>query len=337
MKFKNLSLAVFSAFMLSACGGGSSSDSNPGTGTGTGTGSLNLTTPSFQQWTTFFVDEYSDETLDYEIEQNTFDQGNLYFKVEETTGWDESNTFSLTENGLYDTGNMHPKYGQLNGIIKTNATTWQLAPYSSINSKDLQTIIKFKEIDISGKNIAPILSPNNYLTLKYNLLDTYTMGELGEKFYTLTSNAKFPANSKCIQFQDISNSKEYIELYKYSLEEDIQDYLKTEWADVSTDSKNYSKKTFKDAIAYLDLREDQQWGLEEYKSKYYEVDYHPAGKEYDFKNLLSELQSLITSAKDNHEKQVRQELYDLTQNACNAFNDVASSEIRKQMNNVISK
>ena len=206
---------------------------------------LILPPPSFQQWTTFFVDEYSDETLDYEIEQNTFDQGNLYFKVEETTGWDESNTFSLTENGLYDTGNMHPKYGQLNGIIKTNATTWQLAPYSSINSKDLQTIIKFKEIDISGKNIAPILSPNNYLTLKYNLLDTYTMGELGEKFYTLTSNAKFPANSKCIQFQDISNSKEYIELYKYSLEEDIQDYLKTEWADVSTDSKNYSKKPLK--------------------------------------------------------------------------------------------
>ena len=75
---------------------------------------LILPPPSFQQWTTFFVDEYSDETLDYEIEQNTFDQGNLYFKVEETTGWDESNTFSLTENGLYDTGNMHPKYGQMN-------------------------------------------------------------------------------------------------------------------------------------------------------------------------------------------------------------------------------
>ena len=106
----------------------------------------------------------------------------------------------------------------------------------------------------SGKNIAPILSPINYLTLKYNLLDTYTMGELGEKFYTLTSNAKFPANSKCIQFQDISNSKEYIELYKYSLEEDIQDYLKTEWADVSTDSKNYSKKTFKNDVASSEIR-----------------------------------------------------------------------------------
>jgi len=53
--------------------------------------------------------------------------------------------------------------------------------------------------------------------------------------------------------------------------------------------------------------------------------------------LLSELQSLITSAKDNKEKQVRQELYNLTQNACNAFNDVASNEIRKQMNNVTSK
>ena len=161
--------------------------------------------------------------------------------------------------------------------------------------------------------------------------------EKGEDFYRVLSNSIFPTGSTCIQFQTIDNSQKYIELYKYSLEEDIQDYLKTEWANVSTDSKNYSKKTFKDAIAYLDLREDQQWGLAEYKSKYYEVDYHPAGKEYDFKNLLSELQSLITSAKDNHEKQVRQELYDLTQNACNAFNDVASSEIRKQMNNVISK
>src|SRR5690606_14029218 len=98
MKLKNLSLAIFSAFMLSACGGGSSSESsNEGTGTGTGTGSLELSTPSFQQWTTFFIDEYSDSTLDYEIEQSTFDQGNLYFKVEETTGWDESDTFSLTE------------------------------------------------------------------------------------------------------------------------------------------------------------------------------------------------------------------------------------------------
>lgn len=336
MKFKALSFAIFSAFMLTACGGGSSSDSNGGnTGTGTGTGNTTLTKPAFQQWSSFYIDEYSDSDLNYEIEQLTFDQGNVYIKVDETTGWDESETFYLTENGLYDTGNIHTKYGQLNGAIRTNATTWQLAPYSSINSKDLQTTIKFKEIDISGKNIAPLLSPINYLTLKYNLLDTYTMGELGEKFYTLTSDAKFPANSKCIQFQDISNSKEYIELYKYSLEE--EDYLKTEWASVSTDSKNYSKKTFKDAIAYLDLREDQQWGLAEYKSKYYEVDYHPAGKEYDFKNLLSELQSLITSAKDNKEKQVRQELYNLTQNACNAFNDVASNEIRKQMNNVTSK
>lgn len=332
MKFKALSFAIFSAFMLTACGGGSSSDSNGGN---TGTGNTTLTKPAFQQWSSFYIDEYSDSDLNYEIEQLTFDQGNVYIKVDETTGWDESETFYLTENGLYDTGNIHTKYGQLNGAIRTNATTWQLAPYSSINSKDLQTTIKFKEIDISGKNIAPLLSPINYLTLKYNLLDTYTMGELGEKFYTLTSDAKFPANSKCIQFQDISNSKEYIELYKYSLEE--EDYLKTEWASVSTDSKNYSKKTFKDAIAYLDLREDQQWGLAEYKSKYYEVDYHPAGKEYDFKNLLSELQSLITSAKDNKEKQVRQELYNLTQNACNAFNDVASNEIRKQMNNVTSK
>ena len=35
MKLKNLSLAIFSALMLSACGGGSSSNSNGGkTGTG---------------------------------------------------------------------------------------------------------------------------------------------------------------------------------------------------------------------------------------------------------------------------------------------------------------
>jgi|GEM_PF-6778571 len=45
MKFKTLSFAIFSAFMLSACGGGSSSESSnegTGTGTGTGTGSLGL-------------------------------------------------------------------------------------------------------------------------------------------------------------------------------------------------------------------------------------------------------------------------------------------------------
>ena len=120
MKLKNLSLAIFSALMLSACGGGSSSNSNGGK---TGTGNTTLTKPDFQQWSSFYIDEYSDSDLNYEIEQLTFDQGNVYIKVDETTGWDESDTFSLTENGLYDTGNIHTKYGQLNGAIRTNATT----------------------------------------------------------------------------------------------------------------------------------------------------------------------------------------------------------------------
>ncbi|BCT88665.1 MULTISPECIES: hypothetical protein [Acinetobacter] len=59
MKFKALSFAIFSAFMLTACGGGSSSDSNGGN---TGTGNTTLTKPAFQQWSSFYIDEFPIQT-----------------------------------------------------------------------------------------------------------------------------------------------------------------------------------------------------------------------------------------------------------------------------------
>lgn len=332
MKLKNLSLAIFSALMLSACGGGSSSNSNggkTGTGTGTGTGNTTLTKPDFQQWSSFYIDEYSDSDLNYEIEQLTFDQGNIYIKVDETTGWDESETFYLTENGLYDHGSTHATYGKLQGTITANATTWKQVPYSPINSTGLSSTLTFKVFDISSKNIAQVLSPEHYVNLKYNLLDTYPMGEKGEDFYRVLSNSIFPTGSTCIQFQTIDNSQKYIELYKYSLEDYVQDYLKLEWADISKDSK-YAKHTFKDAIAYLDLREDQQWGLAEYKSKYYEVDYHPAGEKYNIKNILAASKALVNSA-SAQDKPALQEYATLQENACTLFNNIASEELRKQI------
>ena len=165
--------------MLSACGGGSSSNSNGGK---TGTGNTTLTKPDFQQWSSLYIDEYSDSDLNYEIEQLTFDQGNIYIKVDETTGWDESETFYLTENGLYDHGSTHATYGKLQGTITANATTWKQVPYSPINSTGLSSTLTFKVFDISGKNIAQVLSPEHYVNLKYNLLDTYPMGEKGKIF-----------------------------------------------------------------------------------------------------------------------------------------------------------
>ena len=155
MKLKNLSLAIFSALMLSACGGVHLliQMAGTGTGTGTGTGNTTLTKPDFQQWSSFYIDEYSDSDLNYEIEQLTFDQGNIYIKVDETTGWDESETFYLTENGLYDHGSTHATYGKLQGTITANATTWKQVPYSPINSTGLSSTLTFKVFDISGKKL----------------------------------------------------------------------------------------------------------------------------------------------------------------------------------------
>ena len=107
--------------------------------------------------------------------------------------------------------------------------------------------------------------------------------------------------------------------------------MKLEWADISKDSK-YAKHTFKDAIAYLDLREDQQWGLAEYKSKYYEVDYHPAGEEYNIKNILAASKALVNSA-SAQDKPALQEYATLQENACTLFNNIASEELRKQIKN----
>ena len=329
MKLKNLSLAIFSTLMLSACGGGSSSDSNGGN-TGTGTGNTTLTKPDFQQWSSFYIDEYSDSDLNYEIEQLTFDQGNIYIKVDETTGWNNSETFYLTANGLYDKGTNHPSYGKLEGTITSNTTTWKRLPYSSINSKGLSETLTFKTLDISGKNVAAALSPNNFLALKYNLLESYPMGDKGLKFYTDLKNSTFPEGSTCIQIQKAEHTEDYIELYNYSLEPDIQQDLKGYWQELLLDPKGYTKKIFKDSIAYLHNEGNIENGFAEYKNNIYEVDFYKSGTSFNFESEISELNRLYNAA-SGEQKILLKELIDLQKSSCSLFNSTASKIIAEKV------
>ena len=328
MKIKTLSFAILTSLSLIGCGGGSSnSDNNSTTGNTGNTGNSNLTTPEFQQWTSFYVDEYSEDQLDYEIEQSTFENGKAYLKVEETTGWDSRNTFFLTSNGLYEAGAVHQNYGKLQGTVLSNNNTWKQIPNSPINSSGLSVTTTFKVIDIGGKKMAPLFNPANHIVHKYGLFETYHMGTLGKKFYEKLAQTDFPAGAKCIQYQDIVNSEDYIELYKSSLNPNLQPYLQSEWKKVSVDL-DYSKKTFKDAIAYIE--DDEETGLAQYQNNIYEVDFYKKGTLFNAESEINELKKILADAPTEDRKYL-QELIDLQQASCSMFNDTASKALHEQI------
>ena len=106
MKFKILSLAVFSALMLSACGGGSSDSSN-NTSTSNNSTSSNSSnnnsnnTNTAQQWETVRIDYWYDshtQAVDFGVLNTkiTLADGKVYATFDAD---DDTNEIYLTEQG----------------------------------------------------------------------------------------------------------------------------------------------------------------------------------------------------------------------------------------------
>src|SRR5690606_4097832 len=98
MKFKTLSFAIFSAFMLSACGGGASSGTDNGTGTGTGTGTGN-TTINDSEWSAYEL-SYADDSENLFNKITFTAKGNTqYLRVDYLS--DSNNTENFDPNESY--------------------------------------------------------------------------------------------------------------------------------------------------------------------------------------------------------------------------------------------
>ena len=317
MKFKTLSLAIFSIFALAACGGGGSSSSNNSNDDST------TPTTSFQQWSIFEFDSYSDE-LSYDSETATIDNGKLY-----TVG-SIDDSFMVTANGLYDQGPLHSTYGYLNGNISISNNIWTLSPYSSINSSGLKIATTMKQLNIEGENMAAKVDAYNYWLLKNNLSDDGNyISDNAKQYLTAISNVKFPAGSRCLQLNKVSNSEQYLDLTDSS-DSYSQSFLADWWTDLSTDI-TAKKYIMKDTVAYTLADDESEYGVAQYKNRFYDAYPSPKGVEYNMQDLIKVIDNWINTSTNPTQKTQFLEFKQLAENSCSMYNDVAIKAIEQSI------
>lgn len=318
MKFKTLSLAIFSVFALAACGGGGSSSSNNSNDDST------TPTTSFQQWSIFEFDSYSDE-LSYDSETATIDNGKFY------TAESMDDSFMVTANGLYDQGPLHSTYGYLNGNISISNNVWTLSPYSSINSSGLKIATTMKQLNIEGENMAAKVDAYNYWLLKNNPSDNSNdISDNAKKYLTAISNVKFPAGAKCLQLNKVTNSEQYLELDN-SASDNFQEFLASWWNELSTDT-TAKKYIMKDTIAYTVVYDDEsEYGVAQYKNRFYDAYPAPKGTEFDLQNEIKFLDTWANTTANTTQKAQILEFKQLVENSCHMYNDVAFKAIEQSI------
>lgn len=322
MKFKTLSTAIVSSFILTACGGGGSSDKF------NDSENNNITTSPFQQWSSFFIDfNLNTNNIEYYSDTQTLDNGKIYSKSEDTFS-----EIYVTQNGVYDQSSTNNQYGKYQGTVVTNNSSWVLSPYSSIGSNDLKLTTNFKILNISNQPIAQIVSPNEYWIAKNNLNDSYEYPEQLMSYLKQLNEQKFPTGSYCLQIISETNNQDYLSLYndEYFDTEEQQNILKNQWIDYSKqqNNTNIKKYNFKDTTAYLEYfpEDNDNYGVASYKSKYYWANLIDSRTEYTFADEIKELEDISADA-TNEEKRLIQELINLRKNSCYLFNNIASKAI----------
>lgn len=323
MNIKLLALCITTSLALTACGGGSDSTNPTPSDSNNNIPSNN----TFQQWASIYVDPYSDD-LYAEINQITLDNGKTYSL--DLSG-DSSSYFLVTQNGLYDLSTTTTQYGNFEGNISISGNTWAIQPYSSINSKGLEIKETFKTIDISGKEILPlILDSDDYLEFKNN---PSNFSAKAKKYTEYLRNVKFPLGSTCLQITEISNSEEYAQLDAHNAEN--VNYLNQRW-DALVSNKYAIKKTFKDTIVYYDNEyEDPAYydGVAKYKNQYYSASYGPKGTEFKLSDLINEFKAHQAAATSAQEKAYIGEYIQLAENSCHFYNPTALKAIQDSLTN----
>ena len=329
MKLKTLSCAIFAAFTLTACGGGSDGGSSEQF-------IEDGATNKFQQWSNFSIEnDYSTNKIGYDSDTLTIDQNKAFSKNTNTLDWDQTQSFFVTADGVYDEGEEHPEYGAYQGEVSISNNTWTHIPYSNIGSKGLKLTVKYNPVDISNKAIAPLVSFHEYWVAKNNQNDTWYVPDNMINFIKTIEQVKFPQGSVCLQLVESSNNQEYLELYKNQDTPELQTTLEQDWENYKTNtSSDIQKKIFKDTIAYLEYDEDnaEYFGVAQKANHFYQVNLTQKGVEYSKAQEIRLLESLAAEYISS-DQTIAQDYINLYKNSCFMFNQTASEAIKKQIAN----
>ena len=257
MKFKNLSLAVFSAFMLSACGGGSSDSTGGSTGGSTGD---SITWASYVDHigdTSGFVKEtltVVGDTLysDYTNRQSTAP----FYKVQ-----------YLTRAHHYDLSKTQTSYGYKIATVTQMNNQWKIIPFSSTGNTQLQITNTYKSIDLSGKKLAEYLD-NDKFKYKY---DSQYLAKFGD--------STFPQGSSCLMFETENASEDYVvtPFYHLGAYQSVIDYFD----DMPTKLVNFAGFN----VHLLDSDTEDEGALVEENGVYFYADYYRKGENYNWYEL----------------------------------------------------
>ena len=339
MKFKILSLAVFSALMLSACGGGSSDSSN-NTSTSNNSTSSNSSnnnsnnTNTAQQWETVRIDYWYDshtQAVDFGVLNTkiTLADGKAYATFDAD---DDTNEIYLTEQGEYQTFGPTNSYGALIGQMNFINNQIKLRPYSAIGSTGLEFTTTVAQRNIAGESVLSTVDPDLNWNLDYPQYSVKYPDEINTKLKAYQA-LKFPAGSTCLQETEYSNNQEYLLL---SEAEDVyqQDFNEYATAFASQTGQKYFKYTkFNNALAYHYSHDETEAhafsGYTQYKGAYYTSSKETAGVESNLANdIQSEKERINQMNMSADEKTARLTKVDGLNKGCDLYNSVAANYLK---------
>lgn len=330
MKFKTLSLAIFSVFALAACGGGGSSGNNsPETGSGSGSGSVDN-----QIWSIYSSSywEGSDNLFDkmhFNIQNN-----NIYLNIDYLSNNNDDYDLKwiifdyLTDEGLYTPALNKTEYGyKFANLISKNDSQWVFTPASSQNFNGLKLTQNFEVVNLTGKEIGYYIDTFNYLSGADTTLAT-KLGTFPSFYYSKLKGKTFPQGSTCLRLKTSSSSKNYVELYgDYN-----NDYDPTESLD-----DTYTIQNIASYPVYISKNQPVNYDFDAYvqfNQNYRYGSYYKSGTTYTLANDIKDYQAYLDEAiqnygKDSLEAKIETNYVEAIKNECSLFNNIASTEIDK--------
>lgn len=325
MKFKILSLAVLSAFTLTACGGGSSSDdSNSGSGN-------NISTTE-KEWYSHEVgsstkDKYLTDKVKFTIDGNSL-YTDLIHTVDGSTNIDEYGLLNvyLAEDGLYFPSETKTSLGYKLGTLSNYSTTqWVFNPTNLDNRTGLKLTENFKTIDLSGKEIGEYLDPFAYYAGS-NTNITSNVGSYPAYFLAKVKGKTFPSGSTCLISTSAESNMNHAEIYS-SINATPDQYFSEDDQYTTLRLNNYSIYFSSYIPTYYGIDSLIKIGTDYYQSEYlkkgvnFTLDAQTKEYEQDYKNSVAE------HGAHSNEAIVDKYYVDSLPKQCTLFNKKASDAI----------
>ena len=328
MKIKVLSFAIISTLLLTACGGGDDSTS------ASNDGGEKPDTSANQTWHNIYIDEsYSgpnEGKLGYNEDVMTLLDGKSYSKNTNTLYQDDNTdrSFIVTQDGVYEDGDVNATYGVRTGNITISDNTWTMIPYSKIGSTGLKFTNTYKSINLDGKSLSQTINPYDMWAIKNGLTEDYPVSTLMQNFYAKNIDTKFPKGSTCLQLVKESGNQEYIELQNAT---ENNSSVENIWNKLAANPES-EKKLYKDTTAYISYANSEADTFAKYKDKFFSGHYYSKGTSFLFEDMIKELID-DSSHLTGQDKLIANEYIDAAKNECMLYNDTASKTIHSSIQN----